>query len=112
MRLNTLEKLYLCLKYELPEIVLSERIIRDGRKCIDRMLDISAKAGLIWYWDIEVLNDIGILVRTPISQYYLMSEECEINWSAFLYRLFWAKRATARKKCFDLLRVSELKFND
>jgi quinolinate synthase len=47
MRLNTLEKLYLCLKYELPEIVLSERIIRDGRKCIDRMLDISAKAGLI-----------------------------------------------------------------
>lgn len=47
MRLNTLEKLYLCLKYELPEIVLSERVIRDGRQCIDRMLDISAKAGLI-----------------------------------------------------------------
>jgi quinolinate synthase len=47
MRLNTLEKLYLCLKYELPEIVLSERVIRDGRKCIDRMLEISAKAGLV-----------------------------------------------------------------
>ncbi len=47
MRLNTLEKLYLCLKYELPEIVLSERIIREGRQCIDRMLEISAKAGLI-----------------------------------------------------------------
>ncbi len=47
MKLNTLEKLYLCLKYELPEIVLSERIIREGRQCIDRMLDISAKAGLI-----------------------------------------------------------------
>lgn len=47
MRLNTLEKLYLCLKYELPEIILSEQIIRDGRKCIDRMLEISAKAGLI-----------------------------------------------------------------
>jgi quinolinate synthase len=46
MRLNTLEKLYLCMKYELPEITLSERVIRDGRKCIDRMLDISAKAGL------------------------------------------------------------------
>jgi quinolinate synthase len=46
MRLNTLEKLYLCLKYELPEITLSERVIRDGRKCIDRMLEISAKAGL------------------------------------------------------------------
>jgi quinolinate synthase len=47
MRLNTLEKLYLCLKYELPEIVLSERVIREGRQCIDRMLDISEKAGLI-----------------------------------------------------------------
>jgi quinolinate synthase len=47
MKLNTLEKLYLCLKYELPEIILSERVIRDGRKCIDRMLDISAKAGLV-----------------------------------------------------------------
>jgi quinolinate synthase len=47
MRLNTLEKLYLCLKYELPEIILSERVIRDGRKCIDRMLEISAKAGLV-----------------------------------------------------------------
>ena len=47
MKLNTLEKLYLCLKYELPEIVLPAHIIRDGRKCIDRMLDISAKAGLI-----------------------------------------------------------------
>ncbi len=47
MKLNTLEKLYLCLKYELPEITLSERVIRDGRKCIDRMLDISAKAGLV-----------------------------------------------------------------
>ncbi len=46
MRLNTLEKLYLCLKYELPEITLSERVIREGRKCIDRMLEISAKAGL------------------------------------------------------------------
>ena len=47
MKLNTLEKLYLCLKYELPEIELPDHIIRDGRKCIDRMLDISAKAGLI-----------------------------------------------------------------
>ena len=47
MKLNTLEKLYVCLKYELPEIVLPPHIIRDGRKCIDRMLDISAKAGLI-----------------------------------------------------------------
>ena len=46
MRLNTMEKLYLCMKYELPEITLSERVIREGRVCIDRMLEISAKAGL------------------------------------------------------------------
>jgi len=47
MRLNTLEKLYLCLKYELPEVTLPEDIIRDARVSIDRMLDISAKAGLL-----------------------------------------------------------------
>lgn len=46
MKRNTLEKLYLCMKYELPEIILPEATIRDGRACIDRMLDISAKAGL------------------------------------------------------------------
>jgi quinolinate synthase len=47
MKLNTLEKLYLCLKYELPEVVLPENIIRDGRASIDRMLDVSRKAGLL-----------------------------------------------------------------
>lgn len=47
MRLNTLEKLYLCMKYELPEIILPEWVIREGRVCIDRMLDISARAGLV-----------------------------------------------------------------
>ena len=46
MRLNTLEKLYLCMKYELPEITLPERVIKEGRLCIDQMLEISAKAGL------------------------------------------------------------------
>ena len=46
MKRNTLEKLYLCMKYELPEIHLSKDIIEKGRVCIDRMLDISAKAGL------------------------------------------------------------------
>jgi quinolinate synthase len=46
MRLNTMEKLYACMKFELPEITLPERVIREGRKCIDRMLEISAKAGL------------------------------------------------------------------
>lgn len=46
MKRNTLEKLYLCMKHELPEIHLEDWIIRDGVKSIDRMLEISAKAGL------------------------------------------------------------------
>ena len=46
MKLNTLEKLYLCLKYELPEIILSDELIAKSRGSIDRMLEISAKAGL------------------------------------------------------------------
>lgn len=46
MKRNTLEKLYLCLKYEQPEVVLSERVIREARAAIDRMLEISEKAGL------------------------------------------------------------------
>lgn len=46
MRLNTLEKVYLALKYELPEIILSDYVLEKGRSCIDRMLAISAKAGL------------------------------------------------------------------
>ena len=46
MRRNTLEKLYLCLEYEQPEIILPERVIREGRACIDRMLEISSRAGL------------------------------------------------------------------
>jgi quinolinate synthase len=46
MKLNTLEKLYLCMKYELPEIFLSTKVIEKGKVCIERMLDISAKAGL------------------------------------------------------------------
>lgn len=46
MKMNTIEKVYLALKYELPEVLLEEKIITEGRKCIDRMLDISEKAGL------------------------------------------------------------------
>ena len=46
MKRNTLEKLYVCMEHELPEIILPEWVIRDGRKCIDRMLEISANAGL------------------------------------------------------------------
>lgn len=46
MRLNTMEKLYLCMKHELPEIHLNQEVIEKGRVCIDRMLEVSAKAGL------------------------------------------------------------------
>ncbi len=45
MRRNTMEKLYLALKYELPEIILPEWIIEQGVGSIDKMLEVSAKAG-------------------------------------------------------------------
>ena len=47
MKRNTLEKLYACMEYELPEIILPQWIIDEGRACIDRMLEISAAAGLV-----------------------------------------------------------------
>lgn len=46
MKRNTMEKLYISMRYELPEIILPERVLREGRACIDRMLDISREAGL------------------------------------------------------------------
>lgn len=46
MKLNTLEKLYNCLKYELPEVSLSNELIESAKLPIIRMLDISAKLGL------------------------------------------------------------------
>ncbi len=46
MKRNTLEKLYLCMEFEMPEIILEDWIIREGRASIDRMLEISAQAGL------------------------------------------------------------------
>jgi quinolinate synthase len=46
MKLNTLEKLYLCMKYEMPEILMDEEIRIRAKKPIERMLEISAKAGL------------------------------------------------------------------
>jgi quinolinate synthase len=46
MKRNTLEKLYVCMKYEMPEIILPDWVIKEGVKSIDRMLEISAKAGL------------------------------------------------------------------
>ena len=46
MKLNTLEKLYLCMEYESPEIIMEEEIRQAALKPIERMLEISAKAGL------------------------------------------------------------------
>jgi quinolinate synthase len=46
MKLNTLEKLYLCLKYEQPEILMDETLRITARIPIDRMLEISAKLGI------------------------------------------------------------------
>jgi quinolinate synthase len=42
MKLNTLEKLYACLKNEKPEILLSENVIEKAKKPILRMLELSA----------------------------------------------------------------------
>ena len=41
MKLNTLEKLYLCMEYEEPQIVMNEEVRLAALKPIKRMLDIS-----------------------------------------------------------------------
>ena len=46
MRLNTLEKLYNCLKDETPEITVDPAIAEKAVRPIKRMLDISAQLGL------------------------------------------------------------------
>lgn len=46
MKRNTLEKVYLCMKYEMPDIVMDEELRQAAKKPIDRMLEISAAAGL------------------------------------------------------------------
>ncbi|HZH00458.1 MAG TPA: quinolinate synthase NadA [Flavisolibacter sp.] len=47
MKRNTLEKVYLCMKYEQPEVTMDEELRLQAKKSLDRMLEISAKAGLI-----------------------------------------------------------------
>jgi quinolinate synthase len=47
MKLNTMQKLYLCLKNERPEIILDPEIIEKARIPIERMMEISKKANLI-----------------------------------------------------------------
>ena len=46
MKLNTLEKLYLCMEYEEPQIIMNENLLNAARKPIERMLDISRRYGL------------------------------------------------------------------
>lgn len=43
MKLSTLEKLYLCMKYELPEIQIEEELRVKALAAINRMLDLSEK---------------------------------------------------------------------
>jgi quinolinate synthase len=47
MKMNTLEKLYLCLKNERPEIKLSDEVIMKAIMPIRKMLEISKKMNLI-----------------------------------------------------------------
>ena len=45
MKLNTLEKLYLCMEYEQPEILMEEELRLAARKPIERMLELSKNIG-------------------------------------------------------------------
>ena len=47
MKLNTLEKLYGCMAYEVPEITMEESLRLAAKKPMDRMLEISRAVGLI-----------------------------------------------------------------
>ena len=47
MKLNTMEKLYLALKNEQPEITMDSRVMEQARKPIERMLEISKKLKII-----------------------------------------------------------------
>ncbi len=47
MKRNTLEKIYLCMEYEVPEITMDEDLRLAAKKPIDRMLELSAQFGLV-----------------------------------------------------------------
>ena len=47
MKMNTVEKLYNCLKDEKPEIVMSEEMIEKASRSIVKMLDMSRELGII-----------------------------------------------------------------
>jgi len=44
--LNTMEKLYNCLKFEMPEIFVDKEVQKKAIKPIKKMLEISEKLGL------------------------------------------------------------------
>ncbi len=46
MKRNTLEKIYLCMQYDTPEIIMEEGLRIQAKKPLDRMLEISAQKGL------------------------------------------------------------------
>jgi quinolinate synthase len=46
MKLNTIEKIYVALKYEQPELLMSEELITKAKAPILKMLELSAKFGL------------------------------------------------------------------
>jgi len=46
MKLNNMEKLYLCMKYEQPEVVLDDELMERARRPIQRMLEVSKKLKL------------------------------------------------------------------
>ncbi len=46
MKMNTMQKLYLCMKNEKPEIIIDEEVRLQALKPIKRMLEISKQAGL------------------------------------------------------------------
>jgi quinolinate synthase len=46
MKLNTLEKIYITLKYEQPELLMSDELIERSKAPINKMLELSAKFGL------------------------------------------------------------------
>ena len=41
MKLNTMQKLYLCMKYELPEITMDEELRLKALRPINKMLEMS-----------------------------------------------------------------------
>lgn len=47
MKRNTLEKLYIALKYEQPEIIMDEELRTAAKKPIDKMLQMSRELGII-----------------------------------------------------------------